>query len=205
MLNSTPYWQSPLHEQLAQFKPDVDAAITATELPRMAYITVRCKTDDGAIAAVLGGALPQTMGVAHTNKAVTLWLSPDEWLVIAPYAHKESLLNDLLAAIDGRIAQVVDNSGGYTSLRLTGEPHMQLLRHLTPYDVESLKIGQCAATLMSKSGVTLVRTTEHGMTLVCRRSFADYIWCLIQKAARPYGLALGQVSNDDFHTQWSAS
>lgn len=78
MLNSTPYWQSPLHEQLAQFKPDVDAAITATELPRMAYITVRCKTDDGAIAAVLGGALPQTMGVAHTNKAVTLWLSPDE-------------------------------------------------------------------------------------------------------------------------------
>ncbi|MGL4767303.1 MAG: sarcosine oxidase subunit gamma [Formosimonas sp.] len=198
MLNFTPYWQSPLHEALAQFKPSASPTVYVTERTELGYITLRGLSSDTAflakIAQVLGGALPTTpMAVAIREKATALWLSPDEWLLVCDKSRTAALLTDLLNAVEGLFAQVVDNSGGYTSLDLSGAEHLMVLRHLTPFDVENLQVGQCAATVMSKAGVILLRTDEEHISLICRRSFADYIWRLLQKAATPYGLAVGFV------------
>ncbi|MDZ5457471.1 hypothetical protein, partial [Azohydromonas lata] len=44
--------------------------------------------------------------------------------------------------------------------------------------------------VMSKASFTVLRSDAQGVALVFRRSFADYIWKLIERTARPYGLQL---------------
>jgi sarcosine oxidase subunit gamma len=65
---------------------------------------------------------------------------------------------------------------------------MRLLNHTCPYDFESLPLGQCVSTVISKASFTVLRSDAQGVTLVFRRSFADYIWKLVERNARPYGL-----------------
>ena len=88
------------------------------------------------------------------------------------------------------IGKVLDNSGSLASLHLAGPQHVTLLRHLSPYDFESLGIGGCVSTVLPKAGVTVLRGDDDGVLLLFRRSFADWIWRLVERSAEPYGLAL---------------
>ena len=104
--------------------------------------------------------------------------------------YRDALLATLTTALQDVFAQVVDNSGGLITLRLAGPDHLMLLRQLGPYDFESLAVGRCASTVVSKTGLTVVRTDEAGVLLVFRRSFADYTWRLLERTAQPYRLCI---------------
>ncbi len=171
------------------------AALTAAELPDLGYLVLRGRQDDAAFmaatAAVLGAPLPvRPRSVLRCAAGVVLWQSPDEWWLLCARDQRDGLLQGLQAALAGCFAQVVDNSGGFTSLRVAGLPHLQLLRHLTPYDVEALPHGDCVSTVVSKASMTILRSDPAGVALVFRRSFADYLWRLVERSARPYGLRL---------------
>jgi sarcosine oxidase subunit gamma len=49
---------------------------------------------------------------------------------------------------------------------------------------------------MSKASFTVLRSDAQGVSLVFRRSFADYIWRLIERTARPYGLQVTQARDN---------
>jgi len=169
--------------------------VVMSELGNLGYLVLRGKTDDAAfmqaVAGVLGQALPtQPMTVLSTTAGVVLWVSPDEWLLVCKRSAHDKLLTNLSSALQDVFAQVVDNSGGLTALRITGPDHMLLLRQLGPYDYESLAVGRCASTVASKTGFTVVRTDTAGVVLVFRRSFADYTWRLLERTAKPYHLCI---------------
>ena len=186
--------ESPLHAFGLSARvqtPSSSDRIVLAELPHMGYLVLRGKPDDGAfmqaVAGVLGQALPtQPMSVLNTDAGAVLWVSPDEWLLVCKRSRRDSLLTTLTCAVQGLFAQIVDNSGGLTSMRLAGPDHIQLLRQLGPYDYESLAVGRCASTVVSKTGLTVVRTDTAGVVLVFRRSFADYTWRLLERTARSY-------------------
>lgn len=186
--------ESPLHafDLSARVQTPTSAdRIVLAELPHMGYLVLRGKPDDEAfmqaVAGVLGQALPtQPMAVLTTAAGVVLWVSPDEWLLVCKRSHRDSLLAALTSAVQGLFAQIVDNSGGLTTVRLAGPDHIQLLRQLGPYDYESLALGRCASTVVSKTGLTVVRTDTAGVLLVFRRSFADYTWRLLERTAQSY-------------------
>lgn len=190
--------ESPLHAfGLAQRVATPTAAnrVCAAELPHLGYLVLRGKPDDAAfmqgVSTVLGLALPtQGMHIVSSASAAVLWVSPDEWLLVCPRSQRDAVLASLTEALRGVFAQVVDNSGGLTTVRLSGPDHLLLLRQLSPFDFESLALGRCASTVASKAGLTVVRTDEAGVLLVFRRSFADYIWRLIERTARPYQLCI---------------
>jgi sarcosine oxidase subunit gamma len=141
------------------------------------------------VAAVIGAPLPtKPRAAVRCAAGVVLWQSPDEWWLLCARSQRDALVASLEQALQGCFAQVADNSGGFTALRLTGAPHLKLLHHLSPYDFESLSVGQCVSTVMSKATCTVLRSDAQGVTLVFRRSFADYIWKLVERNARPYGL-----------------
>lgn len=170
-----------------------DASLTAAELPHLGYVTLRGHADDaafmGAAAAVLGAPLPtRPRSVTRCTAGVVLWQSPDEWWLLCARSDRDRLVARLEQALAGCHAQVADNSGGFTALRITGAPHLRLLAHLCPYDFDTLPIGQCVSTVISKASFTVLRSDAQGVTLVFRRSFADYIWRLIARNAQPYGL-----------------
>jgi len=186
--------ESPLHAFGLSARvqtPSSSDRIVLAELPHMGYLVLRGKPDDAAfmqaVAGVLGQALPtQPMTVLNTDAGAVLWVSPDEWLLVCKRSRRDSLLAALTSAAQGLFAQIVDNSGGLTSMRLAGPDHIQLLRQLGPYDYESLAVGRCASTVVSKTGLTVVRTDTAGVVLVFRRSFADYTWRLLERTARSY-------------------
>lgn len=175
-----------------------DAGLMAAELPNLGYLVLRGRADDAAfmsgVAAVIGAPLPtKPRAVVRCAAGVVLWQSPDEWWLLCVRSQRDALVASLEQALQGCFAQVADNSGGFTALRITGAPHLKLLHHLSPYDFESLPVGQCVSTVMSKATFTVLRSDAQGVTLVFRRSFADYIWRLIERTARPYGLRLSDT------------
>ncbi|HEX5737335.1 MAG TPA: sarcosine oxidase subunit gamma family protein [Hydrogenophaga sp.] len=190
--------ESPLHafrlsERAAT--PAPQNRVVMSELPHMGYIVLRGQADDSAfmagVAGVLGQTLPtQPMTALSTRAGAVLWVSPDEWLLVCKRSQRQALLHAFTTALQDVFAQVVDNSGGLTALRVAGPDHMLLLRQLGPYDYERLAVGRCASTVASKTGFTVVRTDEAGVVLVFRRSFADYTWRLLERTAQPYRLCI---------------
>jgi sarcosine oxidase subunit gamma len=170
-----------------------DAGLRAAELPHLGYVVLRGRADDASfmdgVAGVIGAPLPrQPRAMLRCDAGVVLWQSPDEWWLLCARSDRDRLVAALEQALAGCFAQVVDSSGGFTALRIVGAPHLKLLAHLSPYDFESLPVGQCVSTVVSKATFTVLRSDAQGVTLVFRRSFADYIWRLVERSARPYGL-----------------
>jgi sarcosine oxidase subunit gamma len=190
--------RSPLCHLQAGRAGKGEAGLTAAELPNLGYVMLRGRADDvgfmSGVASVLGAPLPtQPRSVLRCAAGVVLWQSPDEWWLLCARAQRDKLVADLEQALQGCFAQVADNSGGFTTLRISGAQHMRLLNHLSPYDFAALPVGACVSTVMSKASFTVLRSDAQGVSLVFRRSFADYIWKLIDRTARPYGLQLTEA------------
>ncbi|HET9977517.1 MAG TPA: sarcosine oxidase subunit gamma family protein [Burkholderiaceae bacterium] len=171
------------------------AGVRVAEWPHVACIVLRGRADDSlfvrGVQAACGVTLPTQSGTfSATANTVALWIAPDEWWLLAPRVARDGLVIALRQATAGLHAQVADNSGGLACLHLAGPQHVTLLRHLSPYDFESLGIGRCVSTVIPKAGVTVLRGDDDGVLLLCRRSFADWIWRLVKRSARPYGLVV---------------
>ena len=189
-------WETPLHAQWADL--NVQAVIDSLNYSSggaLGFIYLRGVAGDAAftqeVAAVLGGNIPtQPKQTAYTQQAAILWLSPDEWLLVCSYAEKNTLLHKLQDALKGVYAQVVDNSGGFMLMRINGTEATTVLRHISPYNFEALQTGQCVQTVAKKTTVVVVKVAENDCAFIFRRSFADYLWRILQKTAKPYSYAL---------------
>lgn len=198
-----PFLESPLqHFNLAaEAQPRrADGRIWSNELANLAYVVLRGDTaEEGfarVVAEVTGLALPTSPKVISTApQGVLVWTSPDEWLLITSRARARQWM----AALDGRFAeeglfaQTVDSSGGLTSALLAGPQHITVLRHLGVYDFETIQPGQAVSTVLGKATVQILKLEDDAVFLVFRRSFADYLWRLLRRAAQPYGFAVCQL------------
>ena len=142
--------------------------------------------------AVLGLELPGALGSAASEGAdvppgsgrVLRWRSPDEWLLSCPLDEAEDLRVGLEDGLDAR-GGVVDVCGGYARLELAGEGVDGALRRSTAYDVgpRGLPVGKVVGTAFAKTTVLLRRIDPARVELVVRRSYADYVWTWLQRAA----------------------
>lgn len=198
MLNTslTQLWETPLHTQWADLGND--AAVSSVNYGSggaLGFVHLRGLSSDAAftqaITTVLGASVPtQPKQTVYTEQAVVLWLSPDEWLLVCAYQHKNQLLSSLQDALKGVYAQVVDNSGGFMLLRIQGDDASTVLRHISPYNVMALQTGECVQTIAKKTTVVIAKVDDNDYAVVFRRSFADYLWRILQKTAKPYGYAV---------------
>lgn len=209
---SEPLMQSPLHSfGLAAKAQSVDDSkgVWANEVPLLGFISLRGDASDpafaGAVSGVLGAALPaQPCTVVRSASSKILWLSPDEWMIVCARAHVAAFLRDLNQALSGLRSQIVDNSGGYTQVLLLGENAGDLLSHTSVYDITALTEGRVVGTTFGKSSLYLHRQ-DAGFCLVLRRSFADYIWQYLVRAAAPYGFGVAKLEADGIGAERSAA
>ena len=200
---SEPVMRSPLHAHHleTQARPiDGSCGVWANEIPHLGYISLRGSSQDsafvGAASAALGLPLPVEPCTFTSEKDVSaLWLSPDEWMIIGPRGQTSALLASLREALRGVRSQVVDNSGGYTQLTLEGTNALDVLQHVSVYDFASFQRGRVVGTTVGKSSAYAFRKGD-GFRLVFRRSFADYIWRFLARAAAPYGLGIATIHKD---------
>ena len=195
-----PKMQSPLHTFAlpALAKPiDGSAGAWGNEVPLLGYISLRGNAGDGtftdALSGVLGVDLPvkACMFVQSAGLKV-LWLSPDEWLIVCPRKDRDGLLAKLSTALKGIKSQVVDNAGGFTQILLKGPHAADVLSHMSVYDIHALGDGRVVGTTFGKSSIYLHREAD-GFALLLRRSFADYIWRCLVRAAAPYGFGVARL------------
>jgi sarcosine oxidase, subunit gamma len=194
-----PVAQSPLHA-LAAPTPASDAiarcGVLAWEMPLFGYISLRGNAGDpafmNATARVLAMAVPtEPCTFTQSDTQELLWLSPDEWMIVCPRAKLDIQVRDLGQALAGTRHQVIDNSGGYTQVRLHGPNAIDVLRHASVYDFSALGPGRVIGTTFGKSSVYVYRADD-GFCLLLRRSFADYLWRFLTRAAEPYGFGVSK-------------
>ncbi len=194
---SEPIMQSPLHafglEGQAKVA-DASNGVWANEMPYLGYINLRGNADDSAFvaaaASAIGALLPlQSCTLTTFEYGKVLWLSPDEWMIVCERSQLGSLIDRLRQALSDVRSQVVDNSGGYTQVILLGRNALDVLRHASVYDFEALSAGRVVGTTFGKSSLYAHRQGD-GYCLLLRRSFADYIWRYLARAAEPYGFGI---------------
>jgi sarcosine oxidase, subunit gamma len=201
-LEFSPVMQSPLHPfglAAKQEKMNDSKGVWASEIPLLGYISLRGNSQNAAflnaVNSTLNVELPtQPCSMVYTAWGSILWLSPDEWLITCKRDQRASLQQSLEAALTGIHSQVVDNSGGYTTVLLKGKNASDVLHHCTVYDLNMLQAGKIVGTTFGKLSLYL-HQQDDGYSLVFRRSFADYIWRYLERSALPYGFGIAQLND----------
>ncbi|NQU57835.1 MAG: sarcosine oxidase subunit gamma [Rhodospirillales bacterium] len=194
--------QSPLaHLGLnARTGPDEQTGIKLAELQVPGQIGLRIQTSNKALLEIsektLGLPLalePNT--VTSKGKKTTLWLGPDEWLVVAPPA----LADTLKGALEGHHAAVFDVSDSRIVISLSGTNARDVLKKGCGLDLHPRVFapGQCASTTLAMAHVLIHQTAENKKTkaatyhLFVHRSFAQYLWAWLEDASGEYGVKVG--------------
>jgi len=209
---SEPFMQSPLHpfDLAAEARPmDGSKGVWANETPLLGFISLRGGSNDTAFVAAASGALgcelpTQPCTLTRSASAKVLWLSPDEWIIVCARGRLATLLPDLDRALIDTRSQVVDNSGGYTQILVQGANARDLLSHTSVYDVARLEPGRVVGTTFGKSSL-YVHRQDDGFCLMLRRSFADYIWRYLVRAAAPYGFGVAALDSDGIGSRRDAA
>ena len=136
-----------------------------------------------AAETVLGLSLPrEACRSASAGERHALWLGPDEWLLLAPEGEAEGLAAALEAAMAGLPHALVEVSQRQTGVLLSGPRAVDLLNVGCPLDLDpaAFPVGMCSRTLVAKAEVVLWRTGPEAFHVEVWRSFAAYLWGLLQ-------------------------
>lgn len=142
-----------------------------------------------ALVNVAGISLPETLQSTESGAYCARWMSPDEWLLSCPNIEAFDIEKSLRAAVDGHFA-VVNNSGGFSVMKLSGADARNVLKKSSVYDVspENFAPGKVVNTTLAKAQVTLRALPDDAFELIIRRSFADYVWLWLQRAGNEYNM-----------------
>ena len=166
------------------------AGVASTSLPPASRFILRGRL--GAIEAAgkaFGIALPQqACRAAVSGQLAALWLGPDEWLLLAPPADGEDLTSVLEQAMEGMAHSLVDVSHRQIGIEIAGLNAVATLNAGCPLDLdpEAFPVGMCTRTVLAKAEIVLWRTTPVTFRIEVWRSFAPYVWRLLEEASREF-------------------
>lgn len=199
---SKPVVETALHHanlQKLAMRADVGSGVSLCELPLTGLLVLRAQSDKPALQAALQSTLkldlPDTLGCtgddAHNGYCVR-WVAPDEWMLSCPVDEAFDIENKLRTSVGEKSVAVVNVTGGYTVLKLSGLHANDVLKKSTAYDVHPshFTAGKVVNTVLAKAQVTLRCVDTNHYEILVRRSFADYIWIWMQVVTAEYGLGI---------------
>ncbi|MFT4521026.1 MAG: sarcosine oxidase subunit gamma [Halioglobus sp.] len=193
--------ESPLHYVVDEVTAVVvgqrsaETGVVIREFPDKGYLNLRGNPEDEGfrrgVAEVLGVELPLEPSSFATNGDNSVyWLGPDEWMVIVAGGSEVNIEGGFRQSLTGHFS-VVDVSGGFISLRLSGEMVSMVLKKSSVYDFDpsGFRVGRCVQTTFAKASALVFKNADGSFGLVFRRSFSDYLYRWIIDAADEYGIA----------------
>jgi sarcosine oxidase, subunit gamma len=167
----------------------VAGTVALKEIPFQTMVGIRVdrESDAGTRLASVTGGLPAACGeVSGSERATTLWLGPEEFLVIAPESAHDSLGGDLVRALVEALGadpgQVVDLSANRTTFELSGIRARDVLEKGCSLDLHprEFRTGTALATEIGNIPAMLLKTGEDSFRIFPRASFADFLgrWLL---------------------------
>ncbi|WP_374392158.1 sarcosine oxidase subunit gamma [Tabrizicola sp.] len=155
------------------------------EIGPLGMITLRAKgvkALDKAIKAVTGTKVPAQRRIEVNGDRACGWMSPDEYLLIVPYAGVGEALASLAKSLAGEHHLAVDVSDARAVFRVEGERAAEVLAKLAPVDFDKLEPGELRRSRTAQVAAAMWRQ-DGGFTLVCFRSVARYVFDLLENAA----------------------
>jgi sarcosine oxidase, subunit gamma len=152
-------------------------------------ITLRGDLASGAVAAALqtatGCALPAQRKVTRAEGYALAWMSPDEVLLLCPYAQAPALVATLAQALAGEFATVANVSDARAVFTLSGPGWRDALAKLCPVDFGALAEGEIRRTRAAQVAAAIWVSGPQEVHLVCFRSVAGYMFDLLSTASAP--------------------
>ncbi|MCC6519816.1 MAG: sarcosine oxidase subunit gamma [Tabrizicola sp.] len=156
------------------------------EIGPLGMITLRAKglkSLDKAIKAVTGTKIPAQRRIEVNGDRACGWMSPDEYLLILPYAEVGGALASLAKSLAGEHHLAVDVSDARAVFRVEGDRAAEVLQKLSPVDFETLEPGELRRSRTAQVAAAMWKQ-DQGFTVVCFRSVARYVFDLLANASR---------------------
>ncbi|NJS39693.1 MAG: sarcosine oxidase subunit gamma [Rhodobacteraceae bacterium] len=164
-----------------------DGFAEISEIGPVGMITLRAKglkSLDKAVKAAVGTKLPALRRIEVNADRACAWMSPDEYLLVLPYADVAQTLSALAKSLQGQHYLAVDVSDARAVFRIDGPKATDVLRKLVPADIDGLLPGELRRTRAAQVAVAFWQQ-DGGFTLVCFRSVASYVMGLLSHSAQP--------------------
>ena len=143
-----------------------------------------------AAALVWGTAFAQDACRAVVNgERATLWLGPDEYMLLGPVGDSTGTVLTALAESLGEMPHaLVDVSHRQIALRVSGAHAATILNGACPLDlaIEEFPIGMCTRTVFSKADIVLWRVAQQVFHVEVWRSFTGYVTGLLREIGREF-------------------
>lgn len=142
--------------------------------PPLARYSMRARTAE-YLDLCIDGALPRSIGAISDG---ALCLGPDEWLWRAPAGTK-------MPNSGGQApVSIVDISERQIAISVSGAAAVEILQSGNPLDLAKFAVGTGKRTVFEGVEVILIRESETRFVVEVWRSFAEFVWGVLVKAAR---------------------
>ena len=182
----------PFTEELAAL---ASAQLSISEKREHGFITLRGELHSPAVEqdyARLGLKAPsQPLSYTGEDKARLLWVSPDECLLVCAPGAKQHWLERLTDPSIQTLA-VIDTSGTYSYLELSGEQVEACLGKVCPYNfgARSFPVGKVVGSVIKGIPCLFVRVEPYRFQVLVRFSFANYVFRLLSHATAEFSQGL---------------
>lgn len=170
---------------------DVSGIARVGEAPLQGMITVRAMLSDPEVMQALGQVsgidMPGPGETAAQGALRLCWMSPDEALLLCPYAEARAIVAHLERALHTTHALIVNVSDARAAFDLSGAHARDVLAKLCPVDLASEAFGESSfrRTRMAQVPAAFWLTGAEQFRIVTFRSHARYLFDLLVTAARP--------------------
>ena len=168
--------------------------LTIKEISPVMKLNLRGKSREflSTIGKNINMILPVEANTSSTSdKYTSMWLSPDEWMVISNnsidkennnYEIEELLFNKISKT---NLGAVVDVSDQFVLINLNGEKVFDLLSSGCPFNFTNFKTkrGAVVQTLLTQVDIIIHHKELNNINLFVRRSFSEHLMSWIDDAA----------------------
>ncbi len=162
---------------------------TVTEAGLQGMITLRGDLKSAkmkkAVKAAAGVDVPAARRIALKGGRGAGWMSPDELLILVPYAEAHATVESLSKALAGEHHLVADVSDARAMFRIRGAKAAEVLMKLCPVDLPTLAEGELRRTRAAQVAAALWKSGADEFTLVSFRSVAAYVFGALELSAQP--------------------
>ncbi|MEO0752588.1 MAG: sarcosine oxidase subunit gamma family protein [Pseudomonadota bacterium] len=167
--------------------------VSVREMGLQGMVTLRGDLSAAKVKAaakkVTGVGVPDVRHVAMSGDKGLAWMSPDELMVMVPYAEAGACVATLEAALKGQHFLAVNVSDARAVFEIKGAAVREVMAKLCPVDMApgAFLPGQVRRTRMAQVAAAFWMMDDYSVRIICFRSVAEYVFGLLKDAAEPGG------------------
>ena len=168
----------------------VPGEVTLRDAGLRGMITLRGDLSDAALRAVCaevtGRDFPAQGKISAQGEAGLCWMSPDEVLVLVPYAQVTQALTRIAAALQGQHYLAENVSDARAMIFVEGDFAREVMAKLAPVDLHPAQFGagDFRRSRLAQVPAAFWMPDDDTFAVICFRSVAEYAFDLLVASAR---------------------